>query len=58
MKYAFNKDIIFERVYKMIKARSEKDFKPGIVSFDDIWMNKHTFVGYKEIVCWYKSHVL
>ena len=33
--YIFNKDIIFERVYKMIKGRSEKDFKPGIVSFDD-----------------------
>lgn len=45
VKYIFNRDVIFERVYPMIKANDADDFTPGITSFDvySNWMARHTF---------------
>ena len=39
--YVLNRDVIFGRVYPMIKATQAADFEPGITSFDDYgnWMN-------------------
>ena len=33
--YLFNKDVIFNRVYAMIRANDVEGFEPGITSFDD-----------------------
>lgn len=35
VKYLFNRDVVFSRIYPMIKERYKDDFKNGITSFDD-----------------------
>ncbi len=35
VQYLFNRDILFERTYEMIKATDTWGFEPGITSFDD-----------------------
>ena len=43
--YVFNRDVIFKRVYPMIKAKGEPGFVPGITSFDEYsnWMSNYKF---------------
>lgn len=41
VKYIFNKDVIFSRVYDMIYNSKQDGFEPGILSFDD-----YSFWGY------------
>ncbi len=45
VKYLFNRDVVFDRVYNMEAERSSADFKPGIPSFDeyDNWQKVFTF---------------
>lgn len=45
VRYLFNKDIVFGRIYPMISNKSETNFKPGITSFDDYasWQKNYTF---------------
>lgn len=49
--YLFNKDVIFNRVYKMHSERKDIEFKPGITSFDDYsnWQNDFGF-GRKNVL--------
>ena len=49
--YLFNKDVIFNRVYKMQSERKDIEFKPGITSFDDYsnWQNDFGF-GRKNVL--------
>lgn len=45
VKYIFNKDIIFDRVYDMYLDKKEDTFNPGITAFDNYsrWQNNYTF---------------
>lgn len=45
VRYLFNKDIVFGRIYPMTSNKSEANFKPGITSFDDYasWQKNYTF---------------
>lgn len=45
VKYIFNRDVIFNRVYPMINAAGRNGFTPGITSFDSYsnWMSLCTF---------------
>ena len=45
VKYLFNKDVIFNRVYAMTQSNNRQNFKPGITSFDDYsrWQDRYTF---------------
>ena len=45
VRYLFNRDILFSRVYPMIRARGSESFVPGITSFDDYsnWMRSYKF---------------
>lgn len=45
VKYIFNKDVIFGRIYEMSKAREQEGFAPGITSFDSYsrWQDNYTF---------------
>ena len=45
VRYLFNKDVVFGRIYTMISNKSETNFKPGITSFDDYasWQKNYTF---------------
>ncbi len=45
VKYVFNRDVIFKRVYPMTKANDEEEFEPGITTFDEYsnWMSGYTF---------------
>lgn len=45
VEYLFNRDVLFSRIYPMIKARRDPEFTPGITSFDDYsnWMRKYPF---------------
>lgn len=50
VKYIFNRDVIFSRVYPMVIANDNEGFQPGITSFDvySNWMNSYTF-GLKTV---------
>jgi len=50
VKYLFNRNVIFERVYPMLTEKKQNDFEPGITSFDDYsyWASFYTY-GAKEI---------
>ncbi len=43
--YLYNRDVIFDRIYNMEKARREEGFAPGITSFDEYsnWTARFTF---------------
>lgn len=45
VKYLFNKDVIFDRVYKMYLEKGENGFKSGITTFDNYsrWQSYYTF---------------
>ncbi len=45
VRYIYNRDVVFSRVYPMIKAKREPGFTSGITSFDEYsnWMNQFTF---------------
>ena len=45
VKYLFNRDILFSRVYAMAKENDVDGFQPGITSFDSYsnWMASYTF---------------
>lgn len=45
VEYVFNRDVVFSRVYPMIKESNEPNFEGGITSFDDYsnWMHNSTF---------------
>lgn len=45
VKYIFNRDVLFGRVYPMTIANHNDGFEPGIMSFDEYsnWMAKYTF---------------
>ena len=45
VKYIFNRDVIFNRVYSMVKSKDAEGFEPGITSFDDYsnWMDGYKF---------------
>jgi len=45
VQYLFNRDIIWDRVYKMETDKDMENFKPGILSFDEYsnWQNEYTF---------------
>ncbi|MCF0146224.1 MAG: hypothetical protein HUJ73_06515 [Eubacterium sp.] len=45
VRYIWNRDVIWKRAYAMTAANDEKNFKPGITSFDDYarWQDKVTF---------------
>jgi len=45
VKYVFNRDVIFKRVYSMMKANDEAGFAPGIQTFDtySYWMGGYVF---------------
>ncbi len=49
--YLFNKDVIFSRIYKMIRSSRKKNFKPGITSFDTYsrWQERFKF-GVKTVL--------
>lgn len=49
--YIFNRNVIFDRVYPMTAENDEKDFSPGITSFDAYsnWMGSYKFG--LEFVC-------
>lgn len=43
--YLLNKDVVFGRIYPMVRARKNEGFMPGITSFDSYsyWMQYYTF---------------
>ena len=45
VKYVFNRDVLFNRVYPMALANDNEGFEPGITSFDEYsnWMAGYTF---------------
>lgn len=45
VKYLFNRDVIWGRVYSMTAASDAEDFTPGITSFDDYarWQYSYKF---------------
>lgn len=45
VEYLLNKDVVFDRTYKMIEDSKGEYFSPGITSFDDYsrWQDKYTF---------------
>ena len=45
VKYIFNRDVLFKRVYPMVLDNDNEGFEPGITSFDDYsnWMANYTF---------------
>ena len=45
IKYVFNRDIIFKRVYSMLKANDMPGFSPGVSPFDQysFWMEMYSF---------------
>ena len=45
LQYIFNRDVVFSRIYSMIKEARKPDFVAGITSFDQYgnWMKKFTF---------------
>lgn len=45
IKYVFNRDIIFRRVYSMLKANDMPGFSPGVSPFDQysFWMEMYSF---------------
>jgi len=45
VQYIFNRDVIFKRVYPMIKENDEDSFQGGITDFDSYsnWMKSYTF---------------
>ena len=45
VKYIFNRNVIFQRIYPMLAAVNDEDFSPGITSFDDYsnWMAPYSF---------------
>ena len=45
VRYVFNRNVIFDRVYPMIRENNKKGFEPGITSFDQYanWMKNFTF---------------
>lgn len=51
VKYLFNKEVIFDRVYKMRQKKGEQGFKPGITSFDEYscWQKDASF-GKNEVL--------
>ena len=50
VKYLFNRNVIFERVYPMMSERKKEWFKPGITSFDEYsyWGSKYEY-GIKTV---------
>lgn len=50
VKYIFNRDVLFTRVWPMVTENDKEDFKPGITSFDAYsnWMASYTF-GVKTV---------
>ncbi|MDO4179618.1 MAG: hypothetical protein Q4D21_10615 [Phascolarctobacterium sp.] len=46
-RYVFNRNVIFSRVYPMVKNSARKSFKPGTTSFDEYanWMHKGYRLG-------------
>ena len=51
VKYIFNRDVLFTRVYPMTKENDKTGFKGGIPTFDDYsnWMAKYKF-GYQVVL--------
>lgn len=49
--YVFNRDVLFKRVYPMMRATGEPDFQAGITSFDDYenWMGAGWGFGYNAV---------
>lgn len=45
VRYVFNRDVLFDRVYPMVVANDQEGFEPGITSFDvySNWMSGRTF---------------
>lgn len=45
VKYIFNRDVVFNRVYQMVRDKNSDDFTPGITSFDDYsyWPANHAY---------------
>ncbi|MCH5345018.1 MAG: hypothetical protein J1E64_13365 [Acetatifactor sp.] len=45
VKYLFNRDVLFDRVYPMVLANDNEGFEPGITSFDEYanWMEGFSF---------------
>lgn len=50
VQYVFNRDVLFSRVYPMMKENDKPGFRGGITSFDDYsnWMKAYSF-GYKSL---------
>lgn len=42
VRYLFNRDVVFSRVYPMVRDRNNPDVSPGVTSFDEYssWMNE------------------
>ena len=51
VKYLFNRDLIWNRVYSMVTAINEDGFKPGITSFDDYSRWQYYYVFGINTVC-------
>ena len=51
VEYVFNKDIIFDRAYNMVRESRGEGFKPGITSFDEYSYWQDSAVMGKESVC-------
>lgn len=45
VKYVFNRDVVYKRVYPMLKEKHSDEYEPGITSFDEYsyWMDKYSF---------------
>ena len=51
VKYIFNKDILFNRTYRMFKDSREDGFKPGIITFDEYSYWQDGAVMGRKAVC-------
>ena len=51
VKYIFNRDVLFKRVYPMVLANDNEGFEPGITSFDDYsyWMANRVIFGLNKL---------
>ena len=47
VRYLLNRDVLFKRVYSMVKAMKEEGFRPGITDFDD-YASWHYSAGINE----------
>ena len=45
VKYLLNRDVLFQRVYSMLRKKNEEGFTPGITSFDKYsrWQDRYTY---------------